>query len=76
MRLIEVSPQITRINTDFKVFFHCHFSDKSSTTRQSEAKNLECINVGVHEILRFALDDMYSVVKIKGKFSENKIQKT
>ena len=22
----------------------CHFSDKSSTTRQSEAKNLECIN--------------------------------
>ena len=32
---------------------------------QSEAKNLECINVGVHEILRFALDDMYSVVKIK-----------
>ena len=80
MRLIEVSPQITRINTDFKVFFHCHFSDKSSTTRQSEAKNLECINVGVHEILRFALDDnwegdflkppwnsMYSVVQNNSK---------
>ena len=76
MRLIEVSPQITRINTDFKVFFHCHFSDKSSTTRQSEAKNLECINVGVHEILRFALDDMYSVVKIKRKYSENKALNT
>ena len=43
---------------------------------QSEAKNLECINVGVHEILRFALDDMYSVVKTKGKFSENKALNT
>ena len=43
---------------------------------QSEAKNLECINVGVHEILRFALDDMYSVVKIKRKFSENKALNT
>ncbi|MBQ4589476.1 MAG: hypothetical protein IJA95_09380 [Bacteroidaceae bacterium] len=31
------------------------FRTKSSTTRQSEAKNLDAINVGAFEILRFTL---------------------